>query len=139
MLSKIKYVLILFIIETILQILYLSIRIKLFEDFLTFHTFLDVLLNTSYVIGSLKAAFCLPAYLLFYLRPLDTLSPLKISIQHSLIFLIIYLFSLFFVFAMGKGWYDVILLTTISFVSSLLLSRSQLARRMQLKRQDIKR
>lgn len=119
----IKYVLWLFIIETILQILYLSVSIKFFESYHTYESFFDIFLKQIYFFGSVKLVFCLPLYYFFYFSVVDRSWVIfKTALYHTVVFSSVCLFSMFSSFAMCSGLYDLIFLSSISFVSSFVMS-----------------
>jgi hypothetical protein len=97
MIVKILHIIIIFLIETFLQALYYTVVIRYFNEFGWDTDFWGIFKDSSYFVGSIKAVFFLPVYILFYLLVAKRLgSGLKIALAHSLLFFI--LFFLAFVF-----------------------------------------
>ena len=119
---KIKYVVLLFLIETIFQILYYSVKIKFFNEFNDHTRLTDIFVDTIYYFGSLKFVFYFPIYCIYYLSVSSfAVKNIKASLYHSLIFLLIStLLTLLLPWGVLRGFYDVVFLTSISFVSSLI-------------------
>jgi len=77
---KILFVFILLIIETILQVLYLSIKAKFFEDFHNYDSFLEIFGKQSYYFGSVKMVLGAACYSLFYFASRPSTSNLKMAL-----------------------------------------------------------
>ena len=125
MVLKIIYVIVLFCIETVFQILYYSVKTKFFNEFSSFDSFNQIFLDTLYYIGTVKTAFYLPCYLIFHLGFRKEVEPLvKISLYHALVYLGL---SIFITFILPWGifidLFDVLFLVLISFISCLIIGK----------------
>ncbi len=120
------YVIILFVVETLLQIIFYSIRVKYFDKYNLYEKFDKILLNALYVIGTVKVTFFLPLYLIFYLfiaEKKNSLSAIRRSVYHSIIFLLIYLLLSFVLPGdLANRVIDTIIVTFIAFTTSFLLA-----------------
>lgn len=120
-----SYVIILFIVETLLQIIFYSIRVKYFDKYSLYEKFNKILFDAFYVIGSVKVVFFLPLYLIFYFfifRRKNSFSSVKKSVYHSVLFLLIYfLLSFLLPGNFANRFIDTIVLTIIAFVTSFFL------------------
>lgn len=119
------FVLALFILETVFQIFYLTIETRLFDSLKSMDSFSELFFENIHFFGSVKAIFCLPLYLLVHFFISKHSSRLKTAFIHTSSFVLCYLFSLPFAWAMGRGLVDFIFLTIISFLSSYLMSFSK--------------
>lgn len=117
---KIVHIIFIFLIETFLQVVYYTVIIKYFDNPGSSGRFWEIFKDPLYFIGSVKAVFFLPVYLLFYLVVAKRLgSGLKIALAHSLMFFV--LFCLAFVFLpvnLFRTFYDPVFLTGIAFLVS---------------------
>jgi len=121
---KIKYVLLLYISETILQVLYLSISTKFFESYHTYYKLFDIFLKEIYYFGSVKTVFCLPLYFFYYFSIANEYTAnLKAALYHTLIFVSVCLFSVFFSFGIWSGLHNMVFLSSIAFTSSFIMTR----------------
>ena len=122
------YVITQFFIETVFQIVFYSIHIKYFDKYSRYEKFGKILLDVFYVTGSFKLVFFLPLYFVFYfiiIRPTIRLSPNKLTVYHSALFLTAYLISSFFLPGnIASRFIDTTLLTFVAFTTSLLLARN---------------
>jgi hypothetical protein len=120
MIVKILHTIFVFLIETFLQVLYYTLVIRYFNEFRWDTDFWGIFKDALYFVGSVKAVFFLPVYLLFYLVVAKKLgSVLKIALAHSLLFFI--LFFLAFVFLsvnLFRPFYHSVVLTGIAFLVS---------------------
>jgi len=120
------YVILLFIVETILQMIFYSIRIKYFDKYNLYEKFDKILLDALYVIGTLKVTFFLPLYTIFYffiIERKNSLSAIRRSVYHSIIFLLIYLLLSFVLPGdFANRVIDTVILTFIAFTTSFLLA-----------------
>ena len=119
------YVIILFFVETLLQIIFYSIRVKYFDKYSLFEKFDKILLDALYVIGTIKVVFFLPLYLIFYFfitNRKNSLWSIKQSVYHSVLFLSIYLLLSFLLPGnVANRVIDTIALTVIAFATSFFL------------------
>jgi|SRR4030095_3143588 len=116
------HVLLLFFIETIGQVLYYSIRIKFFNEFYSYDSIGSIFFDSLYFIGTVKAAFYLPVYLIYHFYySKSNMSRLRVSLYHSIIFLgLSIFFNILLPWGVLRNIYDVLFLTLISFLSSLI-------------------
>jgi hypothetical protein len=117
---KIVYVLIVFVVETVVQILYSSIEIKYFSSLQELDAWPDIFTNGLFVIGGLKAAFFLPIYLIYHLMG-GISSSTKLFLTHALLFAVIYFFLILFVPHIILNFMDAIVYIVISFLSCLVV------------------
>lgn len=126
------YVVILFTVETLLQIVFYSIRIKYFDNYNHYEKIDKILLDALYVIGTVKLVFFLPLYLIFYLmfiRRKNNLSIIRLSIYHAVYFLLIYsLVSLILPGNVAGRIIDTIILTAIAFITSFFFLRVRISK-----------
>jgi hypothetical protein len=126
------YVVVLFIVETFLQIVFYSIRLKYFDSYNQYEKMDKILLDGLYVIGTVKLVFFLPLYLILYLVFIgrkNNLSIIKQSIYHTVCFLLIYTFLSFLLPGNLAGRIiDTIILTVIAFITSFFFSRVRLSK-----------
>lgn len=115
------YTCLLFLIETLSQILYYTLKIKYFNLFHKYDNILEIFSDSTYVIGSFKIVFYLPIYLIFYLTNKER-NKLFVSLYHALIFFCIYMLSIFFLPGVLRSFLDIVILTVISFISSLVVN-----------------
>lgn len=115
---KLLNVILIFLIESLLQIIYYSIRIKYFEKFQSFNDFYDVFRDTLYVVGSTKAIFFLPIYIVYYLLIVKRLNKAFVIafIHASIFFITFFILSLLLPGELLKRVVDTIFLTVITFV-----------------------
>jgi hypothetical protein len=122
-----SYVSILFIVETLLQVIFYSVRVKFFYKYNLYEKVDKIVLDALYVIGSIKFAFFLPLYLIFYLVIIEidnSLSTIRRSVYHSALFLIIYLLLSFLLPGdFSDKIIDTIILTFIALVTSFFVSK----------------
>lgn len=128
MVLKITYIILLFLIETFAQVLYYSIKIKFFTEFNTHSNLTDILFDTIYYFRSLKLVFYFPIYCIYFFSiSKSTTQNLKKSLYHSSIFLLIStLLTLLLPWGVLTGFYDVVFLTSIAFVSSFIINYYEL-------------
>ena len=90
--SKIVFVLLLFLVETILQILYLAFTTKYLDQFLISVTFAKLILYAAFWVGSIKLLFFLPVYLFLHLVNLKhSVSRIRTAFCHAAVFIVIFL------------------------------------------------
>ena len=123
--SILIYVISLFVIESILQVIFYSIRIKYFDSYSHYEKIYNIMVDSLYVIGTLKLVFFLPLYLLFYfiyIQRKTSLSPIKQSIFHASLFLLLYiLLSIVLPGSVASRIVDTSILTIIAFITSFSL------------------
>ena len=117
---KIIYTLAVFIVETIIQALYSTLKIKYFVPFHNLDNFADIFGDTIYVIGSIKAVFFLPIYLIYHLT-ITNRSKIKLFLNHTLLFTVLYSLLILFMPNSFNGIIDILIYIGISFVSSLFV------------------
>ncbi|HMJ46877.1 MAG TPA: hypothetical protein VK498_06075 [Ferruginibacter sp.] len=123
------YVIVLFVIETILQVIFYGFAIKYFDKYSGFEKLEEILLDSLYVVGTVKIVFFLPLYLIFYFVFINKnkLSAFKQSIYHSLYFFIIFfILSLVLPGNIAGRISDTIILTLVAFITSFFLARLQI-------------
>jgi hypothetical protein len=118
MTMKIVHIIFIFLIETFLQLVYYTVTIKYFDNTKWDDSFWEIFKDTLYFVGSVKAVFFLPVYLLFYLTAAKRLcSRLKIALAHTLMFFILfYLAFMFLPVNLFENFYDPVFLTGIAFL-----------------------
>jgi hypothetical protein len=117
----ILYTILLFLLETLLQSIYYSIKIKHFTPFNEYNKIIEIFWDALYVIGSVKLVFFLPLYIVFYLTKNKT-SRLIISLYHAVVFFSIYMLIIFIFPVVLRSYWDIIILTFIAFLSSLMIN-----------------
>ncbi len=123
MIFKIVQLLLLFVIETIGQVLYYSVRIKFFNKFSTYDNFINIFFDSAYFMGTVKAAFYFPIYFVYYFYMVkNNASKIKMGLYHSIIFLGLSAFlTILLPWGILRNFYDALFLTLISFVSALII------------------
>lgn len=123
------YVISLFVIETILQVVLFGISLKYFEPYNEYEKIGKILSDAFTIIGTVKLLFFLPCYFLFYLIIIgkeNHLSVIKKSTYHAILFLSIYLIvSLMLPGNVAGKIIDTLILTIVAFATSYLLSSSR--------------
>jgi hypothetical protein len=123
----------LFIVETFLQIMYYTIATKYFTSFMSIYNFSDIFNDSLKTVGYIKLIYFFPIYLGFYViatyKSLGFVATHKSnsvveSRNHAILFLVVYLVigSLNPIFFF-QNLYDVILLTSIAFVSFFITKK----------------
>jgi hypothetical protein len=124
----ILYVVILFLVETFLQILFYTISIKYFDKYSHDEKMGKIFTDSCYAVGTVKMVFFLPVYLIFYLvfnRPESKSFSLQRDGYHAILFLAVYLFvSIILPGDVAFRIVDTIFLTVIAFVCSVVLRRN---------------
>lgn len=115
------YTILLFFLETFMQSIYYTIKIKYLTPLNEHNKIIDIFWDALYVIGSVKLVFYLPLYIIFYLTKIRT-NRLSISLYHALIFFSVYMLSIFILPGVLRGYLDIIILTLIAFLSSLMIN-----------------
>jgi hypothetical protein len=119
------YVISLFILETLFQVIFYAIRIKYFDSYSHYEKIYKVMLDSLYVLGTLKLVFFLPFYLVIYITFIQrkiSLSPIKQSILHSGFFFLLFMFlSLVLPGGFASKVLDTVILTVIPLFTSLSL------------------
>ena len=115
----------LFVIETLLQVIYYGITIKYFDPYNQYEKIGKILFDAFYIIGTIKLIFFLPLYLLFYIVFIgskNNLSVIKQSFYHAIFFLLIYIIISFLLPGdVASRIIDTLVLTCIAFITSFLL------------------
>ena len=125
-LRKIMTVLLLFLTETFLQLLYYAVVANFFDESGNIDTLPGIWLDGLYYLGSVKAVFYLPVYLIYYfIIQNDKLSPLKLGLFHCLIFLLLSLFLIILIpWGIAGNFYNTLPFTLIAFLTSFILFKS---------------
>src|SRR6476660_6888613 len=117
--ARISFVLLIFLVETILQIFYLDLKLKYFS----YMPSTKLLVDTAIWIAIFKVPFFLFAYLFLHLEILKKpVSRVRTSIYHSATFLVILLIVITVApVDKSKALLDAAILTVISFATVFLL------------------
>jgi hypothetical protein len=124
-LHRIFFVVTLLVVETALQVVYLSCKAKFFEEFHRFDSLLEVLGKNAYYFGTVKLLLGAIGYGLMYLSvdsELDS-SNLTLALLHAFVFFVLLLVLIFFFLAPSNGFVDMVALTLVAFFSSLVMLR----------------
>lgn len=121
-LYRLIYAVIIFISETIIQTVFISIEIKYFDEFHTYVSFAKIFSWQIYYVGSLKSLLCLPVYLLFYYFMRDRYSVVQWSKRHSVIFFLSFMVSWMITLPFGASLIDFAALPILSFINSMLVN-----------------
>jgi hypothetical protein len=119
-------VIMLFLTETIGQILYVSKRIA--HDKIV-GSFIDLLIDVVRSFGFIKLLFFLPIYLIFHISADNSENPLKVSFQHACIYLLISLFMMFLPWGNPSRGYDFLINFSVSFTSCWLVYKLKLIKK----------
>jgi len=121
MLKKFTFAIMLFLAETVLQVLYLSIETKYFTEFHSYDYFSDILYWQVYYVGSLKLLLCLPVYLIFYGIYNTSQTSVRGAFKHGVVFWVTFMLSFVISLPFSGGLLDFFLLPVISFLSALIM------------------
>jgi hypothetical protein len=126
MLTKLKFLIILLLLETTLQIVFAAGELYYLNEFSLPGHYLSILAWQAKYIGTLKGLFCLPVYVMyyfvFYKDHYQRQTPFEGARSHAVIFFISYMLG-FVILPFSLTFFDFIALPVISFICAFVMLR----------------
>jgi hypothetical protein len=125
MLIKIIHIISLFVIETFFQLVYYTVLTRYYFMPEWSKSLWESFKDAAYVVGSVKAAFFLPVYLLFYLvGPKSLRAGLSVAVAQGILFFVLTTLAFIILPAnLFQIFLDIIFLAGIAFLVAFLYSK----------------